>query len=964
MKITFLGGADEVGASCTLIEIAGKRLLVDAGIRINPRPQRDLDSSQLPDLSYISSLGGIDYVLVTHAHTDHTGALPLVLTAYPSVPVLMTRPTEALVRVLQQDAQRIMSSHYEEEGELPLYDEVAVEHLMQAIQIVEYNRQVRLGEGLGVTYHVSGHIAGAAMLVIDSVEGTLVMSGDVSKSPQRTVNSVRVPRLKADVLVLESTYGGRLHANREAEERRLIESLSRVIERGGRVLIPAFALGRAQEVLQIILAYRDQLSARVYVDGMVRSVCQAYATFPDLLPEAMVAAAKDQPLFFRKDIHPVLSMQQRQTLARDTTPCIIVASSGMLTGGASQFYAQHLLPDERNAIFLTGYQDEEAPGKLLQKMMKERERGEGSIRLGKQTVSVRAEVGTYSLSAHADESELIAITRALKPEEVLLVHGDSAARESLANSLRQRQIAVALPRIGSVHEYNFGQRPWALVEQVTVQGEDREFDAAALWERMQSNAGSYYSVAELAQRWHGSTEHVREVAQALAAQNGLYFSSDWKKPTSYRVNTPEQVTRSLRQRAIMAAHPQLQGQLVAYYGGQGDVQIGIVEETTESSFTLKVGTSQGRQYPADRLLWPLGAWHSDDDDEAALQALLREARLLKAQAAHEMTYQIGQPVRPDAHLAFDLTASERRLRTLAAVLTLAENNAELHPEGLVAREAGAHTALEQNEARSVVLSLFPPEAQLRKVGLNPQRRLMTLSFDFPDVAAHTYQTLMAEAAERTGWNVTVDKTVNQEALVSMVEVLLPEGAQLAKRPSYFMDRREVSAEILNLEDAPALAARYEAVTGFRLLINQKKAPETIHSAPTGTLMEINAAYSRIRAVLEPMGLYRAGLRGGEIVLYFISPQVGQRAQEAIRALSEETGYPLVIHDQPNQQAITTEVKRYAAQRGYIIKKGPGIRTADARISLTVSQPLSPEEVAAFQATIYEATGYALDITTS
>jgi Cft2 family RNA processing exonuclease len=963
MKITFLGGADEVGASCTLIEIAGKRLLVDAGIRINPRPNRDLDSSQLPDLSLISDLGGIDYVLVTHAHTDHTGALPLVLTAYPDVPVLMTRPTEALVRVLQKDAQRIMSSQYEEEGELPLYDEVAVEHLMRAIQLVEYNRQVRLGEGLGVTYHVSGHIAGAAMIVIDSVEGTLVMSGDVSKSPQRTVNSLRVPRLKADVLVLESTYGGRLHANREAEERRLIDSLNQVIARGGRVLIPAFALGRAQEVLQIILAYRDQLDARVYVDGMVRAVCQAYSSFTDLLPEAMVAAAKDQPLFFRKDIHPVLSMQQRQTIVRDTTPCIIVASSGMLTGGASQFYAQHLLSDERNAIFLTGYQDEEAPGKLLQKMAKTREKGEGSIRLGKQTVSVRAEVNTYSLSAHADESELIALARALKPEEVLLVHGDSSARESLAHALRQRQIAVSLPRVGSVHVYDFGRRPWALVEQVAGSGTDEPFDPAVLWESMQAQAGSYFSTAELAQRWYGNTEHTREVARALAEQNGLYFSGDWKWPNSYRVNTLEQVERALHQRAIMAAYPNLQGQLVAFYGGQDDLQIGIVDSITVAGFTLRAATSQGRQYTADRLLWPLGPWE-EAPDEDALTALLREARTLKAAASVSFVYPIGEPFSLEAHLPLTLPAEEQRLQMLAALLVLADRRAQLTTEGIVVQTAAAaHSALEQNEARAVVMSLFPPEARLRKVGLNPQRREMKLTFDFPSVAANTYSAQIKEASQRTGWQVMVDPTVNQDALVMMVERLLPDGAKLMKRPSYFMDRREVSAEILHLPDPEALAQAYERATGFRLLINQKKASEAPASAPTGTLMEINSAYGRLRAALEPWGLYRAGLRGSEIVLYFISPQKGQRAQALIAQLSAETGYPLVIHDQPNQQAILSEVRKYAEQHGYRIKKGPGVRTADARISLTLAQALPPEEVQRFAEAIWEATGYTLEVTT-
>jgi hypothetical protein len=564
-------------------------------------------------------------------------------------------------------------------------------------------------------------------------------------------------------------------------------------------------------------------------------------------------------------------------------------------------------------------------------------------------------VGTYSLSAHADESELIALARALKPEEVLLVHGDSSARESLAHSLRQRQIAVSLPRVGSVHVYDFGKRPWALVEQVTSQSTDEPFDPSVLWESMQAQAGSYFSTAELAQRWYGSAEHTREVARALAEQNGVYFSSDWRKPSSYRVNTLEQVKRALHQRAIMAAHPNLTGQLVAFYSGQDDLQIGIVDSVTAAGFTLGTATSQGRQYTADRLLWPLGAWEAE---------LLREARTLKGAAISGFTYPIGEPFSPEAHLPLALPAAERRVRVLAALLALADRQAQLTTEGIVVQAAVAHSALEQNEARAIVMSLFPPEAQLRKVGLNPQRRQMKLSFDFPDVASRVYSAQIEEAAQRTGWQVTVDPTVNQDALVMMVERLLPNGAKLVKRPSYFMDRREVSAEILHLENAEELAQAYERATGFRLLINQKKTPEAPHGAPTGTLMEINSAYSRLRAALEPWGLYRAGLRGGEIVLYFISPQKGLRAQAVIAQLSAETGYPLVIHDQPNQQAILSEVRKYAEQHGYHIKKGPGVRTADARISLMLSEVLPPEEAQRFVEAVWEATGYTLEIGSS
>ncbi|MCL4256716.1 MAG: MBL fold metallo-hydrolase, partial [Anaerolineae bacterium] len=291
MNITFLGGADEVGASSTLIEIAGKRILVDVGIRISPKTNRGIQNDQLPDLQPISAMGGFDYLLVTHAHTDHTGALPLVVEQYPHVPVLATRPTQVLTRILQADAQRIMKSKHEEEGELPIFDEIASQRLMDAFQTVEFNQPIHLGEGLQVTYHVAGHIAGAAMLVFESEEGTLVMSGDLSLNQQRAVVPAKVPRIKADALVLESTYGGKLHANRDAEEKRIIASLKAVTDGGGKALIPAFALGRAQEVLQIILAYRDQLDVPVYVDGMVRSVCNGYATFADLLPPNSVKMA-------------------------------------------------------------------------------------------------------------------------------------------------------------------------------------------------------------------------------------------------------------------------------------------------------------------------------------------------------------------------------------------------------------------------------------------------------------------------------------------------------------------------------------------------------------------------------------------------------------------------------------------------------------------------------------------------
>ncbi|HEX9075350.1 MAG TPA: MBL fold metallo-hydrolase, partial [Anaerolineae bacterium] len=396
--MTFLGGADQVGASSLLVEISGKRLLVDAGIHPSPKTRWGLSGDALPHLSAIESL---DAVLVTHAHTDHTGALELVVARFPECPVYATPPTLALTRVLHADARRIMATRLEEEGELPLFDEVAVQKLLAAMVAIPFRTRLPLGEGLAATFYPAGHIAGAAMIALDSDEGRVLISGDVSVSPQRTVDGLKPPPFRPDVLVLESTYGGRLHANRATEERRLVERITRVTEAGGKVLIPAFALGRAQELIEILRAFRqanELPGIPVWVDGMVRAVCGIYSQFPDALP---LALQEHGARFFDAFTHGIERADQRNALVWDPGPAIIISSSGMLAGGPSLSYARALAGQPQHAIFLTGYQDEESPGRRLQEMAT---RGHGTLKLGKEVVDVQCQLGTYALSAHADEA--------------------------------------------------------------------------------------------------------------------------------------------------------------------------------------------------------------------------------------------------------------------------------------------------------------------------------------------------------------------------------------------------------------------------------------------------------------------------------------------------------------------------------------------------------------------------------
>ena len=971
MKITFLGGADEVGASCSLIEIADKLILVDAGIRISPRTSRGIQNSQLPDLQPLSNLGGPDFILVTHAHTDHTGALPLILEQYPHAPVIATRATQSLTRVLQLDAQRIMKSRQEQEGELPLFDEISVQRLMDAFQTIEFNQPLKLDEGLQVTYYTAGHIAGAALLVFESYEGTLVVSGDISKSEQRTVKSVAVPPIKADALVLESTYGGRLHANRVSEEKRLMQTLRQVTERGGKVLIPAFALGRAQEVIQIILAHRDRLAAPVYVDGMVRTVCNAYQTFSDILPKLGVRMAGDKHLFFRENIRPIQSWRHRQEIATSEQPLVVVASSGMLTGGASVAYARHFAADERNAILMTGYQDEEAPGRFLQRMMKERQAGDVPIlKLDDAVVKVRCQIDTYSLSAHADEMELLSFAEALKADDIMLVHGDPAARHSLATALRQRGKSVSTPHIGQSKTFNYKPSPWA-AGGLQFGHQKGDVDLPALWKALKGRVGDFFSLRELAQVWWGTAERAAEMRAVLESDRNFYFSPDWRSKTSYSVKSERQVKRSQRRRAIMLANPDIVGKMIVMRNSNGQVRLGVVKDASSDSFTAIVQHQRGTLYPADALLWVIGDWQKIDDKKGIrgnLTLLMQQARrhkdMLLPFSRREQLVQAGKPALPGSLLPDKLPAGvDEKLALTAIVIALAEDGATLEPEGLLPRRASEHGPLEQNQARDLAFELIPA---LRKVGMDIHRKRLILSFDFPATAQNRFGKQLEELTEKTGWNIHIKPAVNQLALGMAVEELLPEGVSIQKGPAYYMDKGQVHFVLLNIgaEQAKTLRQQYRALTGFDLIVsNQAGKPleQAAGAEGVGERMEINAAYGLIRSRLKGSTLTKTSLRQGQIVLAFVSPQVGERYIDAIRELAEETGYSLQIHPHPNQHLILQTANRLFREKGWRIVKGPGIRVDRAELTISLAKKASQAGIDEVNEKLLNETGYKLAV---
>jgi Cft2 family RNA processing exonuclease/dsRNA-specific ribonuclease len=441
LQLSFLGGATGIGGSATLLCAGDARVLVDCGVRLT-------GDSRLPDLAPLSGQK-LDAIFLTHAHTDHSGALPVVCEAFPATPVYATPPTLDLTAVLLRDALRLMGSS-ERDQDIPLYSQKQVDRIADSAVPMQVGDSVAVGP-VTATFLPAGHILGAAMLHLATPAGTAAFTGDYSVTPQRTVPGLSRPSVDADLVVTESTYGSRLHEDRQVAETRLVSRLREVlVEQKGRALIPAFAIGRAQEVLLILKsAIREGLlpEVPVFVDGMVRSVCDIYAAHERYVSRALLHEIHHGGhAFYDAQIQPVRTQEQRAK-ALQTRPCVYVASSGMLSGGASVVYAQSIAPNMQDAILITGYQDEESPGRALLRLCEEgaeaQEAGPRRIRLGAELVDARCGVGKYSLSAHADRLQMAGVVEAFRPRTVVLVHGDSAAKEDLAGSLECGDIVQA-----------------------------------------------------------------------------------------------------------------------------------------------------------------------------------------------------------------------------------------------------------------------------------------------------------------------------------------------------------------------------------------------------------------------------------------------------------------------------------------------------------------------------------------
>ena len=463
MKLTFFGAAKAVTGSCHCVEANGHKVLVDCGL------QQGRDERDNAELDFAPSL--IDDMVVTHAHIDHSGRIPLLVKEGFRGNIYCTRLTAQLLDIMLRDSAHIQESDAAWENQKgqragkppvePLYTIVDVERALRHVVTMEYEQEFQISDGIRARFIDAGHLLGSACAELWLTEGEetrkIVFSGDIGN---RKTPIIRAPQYitDADYVVTESTYGDRLHNVKEKPN--YADDLARVIDEtmaeGGNLIIPSFAVGRTQELLYFIREMKEQGLVKsvpgfsVVVDSPLAG--EATRIFSgDLhgyLDEEAIAALKGGALFQFPGLTITESSDESRALNLDPTPKVIISASGMCDAGRIRHHLKHNLWRPECAVVFVGYQAEGSLGRRLLN-------GVGSVKLFGEEIAVRARiVNFHGLSSHADRDGLLRWIEHFspRPRQVFVVHGDQEVTEVYANTLREKGLAAHAPNYEEVYD--------------------------------------------------------------------------------------------------------------------------------------------------------------------------------------------------------------------------------------------------------------------------------------------------------------------------------------------------------------------------------------------------------------------------------------------------------------------------------------------------------------------------------
>ena len=455
IRLTFWGAAGQVTGSMHLLEAAGARFLLDAGLFQGHRAESHTLNATLP-----FDPRRIDGVVLSHAHIDHSGRLPLLVRHGFHGPIHTTPATRDLCAVMLPDAAHVQEKDHETlqrrgkagpESE-PLYamaDAIAVQDLMVG---VPYHRVTHLRKYLAVEFLDAGHILGSATVDFRITEGgshRLVFSGDIGRSDLPIIRDPEPPSGPIDTLIVESTYADRDHESVHDAEERLGEAVRRTAARGGKVLVPAFALGRIQEVIYSLhQLYRAKKIPEIpiFVDSPLGvDATTVFRMHPEVFDRREALVTAESQLFDFPMVRYIREVADSKALNELRGPAVIVAASGMAESGRILHHLAHGIGDHRNLVLFVGFQAEHTLGRRIQS-------GQEVVRIFGEEYPVRAEVETIGgYSAHADRGELRAWVRRLGGpiRRAFVVHGEPPALEAMAGILRSEGVRdVTIPKHG------------------------------------------------------------------------------------------------------------------------------------------------------------------------------------------------------------------------------------------------------------------------------------------------------------------------------------------------------------------------------------------------------------------------------------------------------------------------------------------------------------------------------------
>ncbi len=416
MKITFNGAAKEVGRSCVEIETKTNKFLLDAGIKITEH------GNEYP-LNF--DVSDVDAVFLSHAHLDHSGALPLFHAKGMRCPIFCTNETKALSKILLKDSLHIEMMN----DEYPFYDKKDIYGVLGSMRNARY-KQEKTVSGIKYEFFDAGHIPGSASIMLNINDVNILYTGDIKTSRSELLYGADTDYGRnVDIMISEATYGDSEHPERQHEEIMFIKAVKQTLDKGGNAIIPVFGVGRAQEIL--LMLSKHNFHVPIYLDGMAKKVSDLFVERPKYLRDARM---------LKKALRKVKYVYGRERKYAIKEQGIFVSTAGMMNGGPIMEYMKHFWNDPNSSILLTGYQAEGTNGDMLLK--------QGKLDLDGRIVKVRCKLDKFDFSAHVGLTQLSKLVKKVNPKILLLNHGDKGAVEHLAKVAQKIGIEVHMPETG------------------------------------------------------------------------------------------------------------------------------------------------------------------------------------------------------------------------------------------------------------------------------------------------------------------------------------------------------------------------------------------------------------------------------------------------------------------------------------------------------------------------------------